>query len=205
MSSLPALQRIERLAGAVEDHELDRHAEPLAEFAGQFDGDAERLAVRALLRQHAVALVDRGAKLAGGGEFFNDLGRNSAHGDAFPDGDRSDGEGSSILAVVGASRRAVCDRMAVMEKRSLIRVAALLLGLPLAACQTTDEPSPPAGTACLAVFIAAAPTAAARRLLRRPQVRPPSARPDPAAAPRGGATTAAARPRAGEARPRPIR
>ena len=34
----------------------------------------------ALLRQHAVALVDRGTQRAGGGKFFDDVGRNRAHG-----------------------------------------------------------------------------------------------------------------------------
>ena len=92
------MSRLERLAGAVEDDELDPHPEPFRQLAGKIHGDAERLAVRPLLRQHAIALVDGGAKPAGGGEFLDKLGRHWAQGWAFPGMKRSGGDGTSIFA-----------------------------------------------------------------------------------------------------------
>ena len=61
------VQRVEHLAGGVERHELDRHAKPPAELAGEVDRDAARLAGRGVaLRQHGVAEIDRGAQAPAG-------------------------------------------------------------------------------------------------------------------------------------------
>src|SRR5262249_23924658 len=60
--------------------ELERHAEALGKLARQIRRDAARLAVRPLLREHAVAVVDRGAQLAGRRELLQRLGRHLCGG-----------------------------------------------------------------------------------------------------------------------------
>ena len=59
------LGAFEHLARRLVGHELHRHVEPLGKRRGEIGRDALRLAARALLRQHRVAEVDRGAELAG--------------------------------------------------------------------------------------------------------------------------------------------
>ena len=74
MSHAAALGCLEHLAGRVEGDQFDRHAKAFRQLAGEIDGDAGGIAVRPLLRQHDVALVDRGAQRAGGGESFTTSG-----------------------------------------------------------------------------------------------------------------------------------
>ncbi len=76
---LAGLERLERLAGGVERKQLDADAEALRELAGEVGRDAGRRLRRAL-RQHRIAEIDGGAKLAGGGEILEDVGGNIGHG-----------------------------------------------------------------------------------------------------------------------------
>jgi len=68
-------ERFEHLAGDRERHVVERHAQPLGQRGSQFGRDAARLAVRALLRQHAVAEIDRRAQLAGRRQVLQHRGR----------------------------------------------------------------------------------------------------------------------------------
>ena len=73
MSTLPRLQRLERLAGGVEAGERRRHAEAPGQLARQLRRDAARI-VRRAVRQHDVAEIDRGAQRAGRRQVLQNVG-----------------------------------------------------------------------------------------------------------------------------------
>ena len=191
-----ALQRIEHLAGGVEDHELERQAEALGQFPRQIGGDAQRLAVRPLLRQHGIALVDRRAQRAGRGKTLTDVGRSLSSRECLSCWNDRAGPYHSFFAAACALglRHAVDYRCGDCESRVSVsmRVVSLLLCLVLAGCLATgDQPrraaaarrpqrrpraprrlrrSPPARSR------AASP---ARRLRRHPAAAPAAAPPPP--------------------------
>ena len=74
-------RRVEYAAGSVEGDETHRHAEPMTQFARQVGGGAaRRLFAVATLRQHAVAVIDRGAQHASRREILDGVGRGQGHG-----------------------------------------------------------------------------------------------------------------------------
>ncbi len=72
------LQRVEHLAGGVERNESDGDAETLAKLAGEIGGNAFGVLIAGTaLRQHAVAVIDRGTQRAGGSEILQNIGRHN--------------------------------------------------------------------------------------------------------------------------------
>ena len=69
------LAPVEHFAGRGVDDVIDRHAEPLGERRREFGCDTVGLAIRPLLRQHAVAEIDRGAEFAGRRQVLENLER----------------------------------------------------------------------------------------------------------------------------------
>ncbi len=71
---LLALDEFDRLAGRVDRLEARGDAEPLRDLAREVDGDADRLAAVAGLREHRIAEVDRDAQVAGRRERLQQFG-----------------------------------------------------------------------------------------------------------------------------------
>jgi len=66
---------VDRLRGAVDHDELEPHAEPLRELAGEVDGDSLRRAGRVVAAgEHRVAEVDGGAQRAARGDARDEVG-----------------------------------------------------------------------------------------------------------------------------------
>ena len=104
------LRRVRHLAGGVERDEVDRDPEPAAELAGEIDRHAAKRAGRVALRQHRVAVVDRGAQAPARRELVHDLGRGGVRGrghqerEAGEPRDRPRGAQSTGCHGIGSSR-----------------------------------------------------------------------------------------------------
>ena len=92
-SALAGGERRERLAGGLERHVFERHAEVLGERGGEFGRDAARFAVRPLLRQHRIAEIDARAQFAGRRQILEHGGQRRLRHGGRRDGERSGGKG----------------------------------------------------------------------------------------------------------------
>jgi hypothetical protein len=105
-----SVRRVRDLAGGVERDEVDRHIEPAAELAGEVDRHAAKRAGRVALRQHRVAVVDRGAQAPARRELADDFGRGGVRGrghqerEAGEPRDRRRGTQSTGCHGIGTSR-----------------------------------------------------------------------------------------------------